>query len=442
MTAGTQRIAILGSGMAGLGAAHCLRSEGMASTLYDKNPYPGGHTASHHADGFIFDEGPHVSFTRNERIRRLFADSVGGEYQAVTAAVNNYWQGHWVRHPAITNLHGLPPALVVQVIQDFIDRPRDPEIRNYADWLNASYGEAFARTFPMQYTRKYHTTPAENMSTEWVGPRLYQARLEEVLLGAVSPAPQRVHYVQDYRYPTRGGFASFLSGLTRDLGIELGHRVTRIDPRARTLRFANGAEARYDALISSLPLPELVPMIVGAPPEVLAAADTLACTTVVLVNLGIARPDVSQASWTYFYDEEFPFSRISFPAVYSPHVVPEGTSSIQAEVYFSKKYRPLTQAPESLIDPVIDGLTRAGVMRPDDRVVLRQAQVIPYANIIFDLDRAAALGVVHGFLEEVGVTPCGRYGEWGYHWTDEAFISGEAAARRVLDRSIATAGAA
>jgi protoporphyrinogen oxidase len=89
MMAGTQRIAILGSGMAGLGAAHCLRSEGMASTLYDKNPYPGGHTASHQADGFIFDEGPHVSFTRNERIRQLFADSVGGDYQAVSAAVNN-----------------------------------------------------------------------------------------------------------------------------------------------------------------------------------------------------------------------------------------------------------------------------------------------------------------------------------------------------------------
>src|SRR5262245_41600386 len=171
MTAGTPKIAILGSGMAGLGAARCLHAEGLSSTLYDKNPYPGGHTASHEVSGFVFDEGPHVSFTKNERMRRLFADSVDGDYQTVTASVNNYWQGHWVRHPAITNLHGLPPSLVVDVLQDFIDRPRDPVVRNYADWLNASYGETFARTFPMQYTRKYHTTPAENMTTEWVGSR-------------------------------------------------------------------------------------------------------------------------------------------------------------------------------------------------------------------------------------------------------------------------------
>jgi len=177
-------------------------------------------------------------------------------------------------------------------LQDFIDRRRDPEVRNYADWLNASYGETFARTFPMQYTRKYHTTPAENMSTEWVGPRLYQARLEEVLLGAVSPIAQQVHYVQDYRYPTHGGFASYVNGLLADLRIELNHAVTRIDPSARTVQFGNGALIEFDHLISSIPLPDLIGLIAGAPRDVVEAAENLACTTVVLVNLGIDRADI------------------------------------------------------------------------------------------------------------------------------------------------------
>jgi hypothetical protein len=60
--------------------------------------------------------------------------------------------------------------------------------------------------------------------------------------------------------------------------------------------------------------------------------------------------------------------------------------------------------------------------------------MIPYANVIFDLDRASALSTVIGYLEEIDVFPCGRYGEWGYHWTDEAFISGENAIQKVLDR--------
>jgi hypothetical protein len=72
------------------------------------------------------------------------------------------------------------------------------------------------------------------------------------------------------------------------------------------------------------------------------------------------------------------------------------------------------------------------VIRPDDRIVYRGAQLVPYANIIFDLDRVAALRTVHGFLENLGIAWCGRYGDWGYLWTDEAFVSGAAAADKVM----------
>ena len=44
-----------------------------------------------------------------------------------------------------------------------------------------------------------------------------------------------------------------------------------IDPRARQLSFSNGHVAHYDALISSVPLPDLVRMIHGAPHDVLEA---------------------------------------------------------------------------------------------------------------------------------------------------------------------------
>ena len=37
----------------------------------------------------------------------------------------------------------------------------------------------------MEYTIKYHTTEAKNKSLDWIGPRLYQAKLEEVLRGAL-----------------------------------------------------------------------------------------------------------------------------------------------------------------------------------------------------------------------------------------------------------------
>ncbi|MBE0568178.1 MAG: FAD-dependent oxidoreductase [Deltaproteobacteria bacterium] len=430
------KIMVLGTGMAGLGASHRLRNEGIKAVLYDKNPYRGGHTASYDFGGFVFDEGPHVSYTRLDRLRNIFAESVNGEFETVTVAVNNYWKGHWIKHPAITNLHGLPPDLLVKVLHDFIERPKDGEesIRNYEDWLIASYGRTYAETFPMQYTRKFHTTTSDNMTTDWLGPRLYQAKLDEVLLGAVTPDTPNIHYVQESRYPKRNGFISFLESLLSESDIALNHRVVKIDPGSREVFFSHGAVERYDHLISSVPLPDLIPLIEGTPKDVLEAAQMLACTKLLLVNVGIDRPDVSTANWTYFYDDDMPFSRICFQRNASVFTVPDGTSSIQCEVYFSKKYKPMDKSPEEYIDSVIDALRRCGLIREDDRILLRNAMPLVYGNVIFDKDRPGALDIVHGYLKNLGIAYCGRYGDWGYLWTDDSFVSGENAAQRVLDR--------
>jgi protoporphyrinogen oxidase len=427
---------ILGSGMAGLGAAAQFRAEGRAARVLEKKPYAGGHTTTHTRDGFVFDEGPHVSFTKQEKVQKIFAESVGNDYLCIDAQIDNYWQGRYIRHPVITNMHGMPHDLVVKCISDYVEatKNRSARIDNYEEWLVASYGRTYAETFPMAYTRKYHTTPASNMSTDWVGPRLYQAKLDEILRGSLSSESPNIHYVQDYRYPRHGGFAAFLKGLERASTIDLNHEVAAIDPVVRQLRLRDGRTRDYGGLVSSIPLPDLLPMIKGAPRDVLEAAELLACTSVVLVNLGIDREDVSKASWTYFYEEEFPFSRVSFPRTFSPHVVPAGCSSIQAEVYFSKKYKPLTGSPEDCIEPAIEGLRKCGSIRDGDKIVFREAMLVPYANIIFDLDRAAAVSTVHAYLDDVGIAYCGRYGDWGYLWSDEAFVSGENAALKTLGR--------
>lgn len=428
-------IAILGSGMAGCGAAYRLRGEGADVVLYDKNPYLGGHTISlTYDEGFTFDIGPHVSFTSDARIQEIFAEAVDGAFDSRAYRFNNYWEGCWLGHPAQTNLYGLPPEVIVKVISDFVaEGGREREIGNYQDWLCAAYGETFAEWFPGRYTYKYHTTEAANLTTDWMGPRMYRPSLDEMLLGALTPSTPNVHYIRQFRYPRRGGFASYVKGLAAPHDIRLNHEVTSIDPRSRTLSFQDGRTESYDALISSIPLPEVVPLIRGAPDDVLAAADALACSTCVLVNIGIGRPDIAEVQISYFYDLDVVFPRASFPHMMAESTVPDGCSSVQVEIYFSRKYRPFTGSPEDYIEPTLRDLVRCGVLREDDDIVVKDAVLVPYANIIFDHDRAAALERVQAFLDEAGVRNCGRYGEWAYYWTDDSFKSGERAAERALD---------
>lgn len=436
-------IVVLGTGMAGFGAAYRLHAEGIAPMMYDKNSYHGGHTASFRFEsGFLFDMGPHISFTKDTRIQDLFADSVDQQYETLRIDLNNYWRGHWPKHPVQVNLHGMPEDVIVKCISDFVEVRQAPDrpVKNYEDWLLASFGRTFAELFPMQYTRKYHTTTADNMSIDWLGPRIYRPSLEEVLRGALSHLVSDVHYITHFRYPRNDGFVSYLKKFVPLGNLKLNHELVSIDPRRRQLNFSNGLTTNYDSLISSVPLPDLIRMMQGVPQDVVEASRRLACTTVVLVNVGINREDISRSHLTYIYDEDICFTRLGFPHMLSATNVPPGTGSIQAEVYFSEKYRPLTGPPEACIEPVIKDLRRIGLIKEKDRVLFSKAMMLRYANIIFDLDRAAALKTVHGYLDDLGIGYCGRYGDWGYMWTDESFKSGELAAERALSAAASVRG--
>lgn len=432
-------IRILGAGCAGFGAAHQLWSQGIQPVIYEARDHHGGHTASFdYGDGFVFDEGPHISFTKNERIQKLFAESVGEDFQAFPSRVNNYWKGHWIKHPAQVNLAGLPQQLIVDCIKDFIHAQHNDfgEIKHYQDWLHAAFGPTFGDTFPGEYTKKYHTTEAKNLTTDWLGPRLYQPDIEEVLHGALNQETEDVHYIPNFRYPTNGGFVSYLDMFAKRSTIHLDHRVTEIDMAEKMLTFANGNQAPFEELVSSIPLPALIPLIKNAPADVLEAASLLSCSQVVLINIGLNRADVSDNHWTYFYDAEIPFSRLSFPHMFSPKCAPEGCGMIQAEIYFSDKWKPMTGTCEDWIEPTIQDLMRIGYIKDRSEIIHTSTLYAPYGNVIFDHDRPKCLKLVHDYLKDIGIAYCGRYGDWAYIWTDESFISGERAANMVANYKV------
>jgi protoporphyrinogen oxidase len=432
--------AVLGTGMAGLGAGYQLDSEGVSFVCYDQNDAIGGHTRSlRYPGGFVFDEGGHISFTKHDHVKQILADNVRGEFEERTLTIDNYWHGLRVPHPVQINLRGLPSELIVRVIADFVEastKPMpDPATQTYEQWLYTTYGKTFAETFPIVYGTKYHTTTMDRLVTDWIGPRMYRPNLEEVLAGALPAGGQHIqHYVDGYRYPSRGGFVSYLEPFAERFDIRLGHRVVSIDPKSKHLRFANGSETSYSAVISSIPLPALVPLVEGAPSDVVEAASKLAFTTVVLFNIAVNRDDVSNTAITYFYDEDIALSRVNLPHMFSPHNAPPGCGLIQAEIYFSDKYKPMTSSPASYFPQVLADLTRTGFIRETDEILLQETYVNRYANVIYDLDRADAVATVHGFLDDQEIFYCGRYGDWDHAWTDQSFISGETAARRALER--------
>ena len=438
----SEQVAVLGAGLAGLAAAGRARELGLEVDLYERHPYVGGHAYSHEIDGFTFDEGPHVSFTKRPEIQQLFADALEGDFLEHRSVITNFWRGHEITHPAQTNLHGLPAEVVGRCIVDFVKAryEEEHEVQTYADWCHQGLGRAFSEEFTFRYTRKYWTTEASNMSTDWVGTRMYPPKLEEVVRGALAPGEEGAnhHYLTGYRYPRTGGFGSYVRAVSRGVEAHLEHDLVGVDLGRRRLEFANGKAAHFDTLINTLPLPELVRRISDAPHEVREAAEQLVCTSVEVINVGLGRDEgFPAAHWMYFYDEDTIFSRANLPHRLSPYNVPQGCGSIQLEVYHSR-YRPLPV--EDVLSRTMDDLVREGLMERGEEVRVAHRQSIAYANVLFDLARARNLGIVQEYLQSNGVLPAGRYGEWAYLWTDDSIVSGWAAAERAATGAAALAG--
>ena len=149
------RVAILGAGMAGMAAYKTLSD--LDCTIFEARNQPGGHSSSFHVDGFIFDEGPHLSFTPHQRIKDFFAQSVNGRFLEHPAYATNYFHCDILKHPVQCNLYGLPSDMITRCIADFVraQYENSSPIINYKDWCYKGLGETISETFTRPYTRKY-----------------------------------------------------------------------------------------------------------------------------------------------------------------------------------------------------------------------------------------------------------------------------------------------
>ncbi|HBY58155.1 MAG TPA: hypothetical protein DEG96_09945 [Candidatus Atribacteria bacterium] len=423
---GKPQISILGAGLSGLSAAYHLREKGYKTVLYEKEAQPGGLCRSENIDGFIFDHGIHISFTKDEYIRNLFAQSVNDQFEEHRALSLNYFQGHWIKHPAQNNLYGLPISIVKDCLVDFIKAKYEYNfpVRNYRDWCHLAFGKAFCAYFTHKYTRKFWSVEPEELTTDWVGERLYKPNIEEVIEGALKGEAVNRYYINSFRYPVSGGFQSFLKVFLQGQNLKLGYNLKELDLKNKVMAFKNGTKEHYEILISTIPLPELIGIMKDVPEEVKQTTGKLKWTSLFMINIAVCRKLTGQHYWNYYYDEQIPFSRVFFMSRFAKNNAPLGYETLQIEIPYSQA-KPLKMSREDIIEVVLNKLRGTGDLLPGDNVRILSTMNIDYGYVIFDFERERNLAIIHQYLRDNGVFYCGRFGEWDYLWTDQTVLSGK-----------------
>ena len=417
MTVEHINIAVLGAGIAGLGAAHRARELSKQAIIFESRSSVGGLLDNFTVNGFRFDYAVHLSFTKEDVVRRVFDKT---PYHTHLSDSFCFEDDRWLKHPVQNNLFPLPTKQKVELIKSFLTRPTELTGEDYESWLRRQYGDAISDRYPIPYTSKYWDTPASGLSTSWIGNRMRGAELEEILSGALSPETPNHYYTKEMRYPKTGGYKSFIKPLIDSSEIRCNHRCTKIDTSNNRIIFENGHQVIYENLVSTIPLPELALICPEMPDSIRTCTKTLKATSIDLISIGFNK-NLIKDLWFYIYDKDILASRAYSPSVKSPENVPQNCSSLQFEIY--------TRGTESRFDAeelkmnTIFALEKMNIARPED-IELTDHRRIRYGNVIYDLGMEVHRDKILDWCKTAGIASCGRFGEWGYLWSDQSFMSG------------------
>ena len=438
---------ILGAGLSGISTSYHLGHDKCLILEQKKRIF--GHVNSYNQNSFTWDIGPHVSFTKSEYVKNLFARNVKNEYLEWDAKISNYYAGNWINHPVQMNLSQVPEPLRTECLTSFknsICNNITPS--NYDEWLNKTFGETLNKKFITKYTKKYWTIEPKLMSLDWVSNKLYQPTLEEITQGYLGAGSNKGHYINSIRYPVRGGFKSFVKPLSKKANIRGGVQVLNIDTKKKLIESKDGEIFHYKYLINTIPLNNFIPLIKNISGDLIDAGNRLNCSKLLLINIEVPYPLNNENTWFYVYDEEKYSTRVSIINNLSDFNTPENKSGLQVEVYFSD-YKPCVEDHNVISSKVLQELIDMGILHSQSSENKYKTHVkwVEHANIIFDHKRKEALSFILDNLIEYGLMRksqdtlsttdwskkldfqkgnfflSGRFAEWKYYWTDDCVLS-------------------
>jgi UDP-galactopyranose mutase len=452
---------ILGAGPTGLSAAYHY---GAGSVVLEREAKVGGWCRSIEDTGFTFDHAGHIMFSDDPYVQDLYRLLLGDNVHWQEREAWIYSKGVYTRYPFQGALHGLPPEVLRECLvgaiearfgtlsrsSDDIDAAADVKDccadatgieaheardaseappRNFEEFIHRTWGAGVAKHFAIPYNRKLWTIPLCEMETSWLGGRVPLPDLEEMIEGALQPVPKPMGPNARFGYPLRGGFQALMNGFLPLLRAELvlQANVERVSPLLRAVTLADGRRFQYDTLVSTLPLPVLIAAMGDeAPAEIRRAASELRHVSIRCVNLGVARPHLSDRHWIYF-PEDTVFHRVFLQGNASPHCNPPGGFGLTCEISYSAT-KPLPAVGAALTERCVQDCIRVGLLDPSDALLTSNQIDMPYAYVVYDHGRAERVARIRAWLSNFDIILAGRYSEWEYYNSDHAFIAGKKAA--------------
>ena len=417
-------VLIIGAGLAGLSAGYHLN--GQDHIIVEADDRVGGLCKSFAVDGFHFDCTGHLIHFRTTEGRQIITDLVKDKIQEHHRKSAIYLQGRYTDYPFQANTFGLPPEIIKDCVYGFVqtllEKKKKQNIRNFRDWILDVFGDGIARHFMIPYNEKLWQHDLGDIALDWVNWSIPKPSLEDVLNGALGIRNREFGYNPVFYYPIHGGIGLLPESIPVRGKLLLNSPVEKIHLRKRRATLKDGKMISYRHLLSTMPLHSLLAKIEDPPVFFGQAREQLQYVSVLNVNLGIDRANVTPYHWVYFPEKDKPFYRIGCTSNFSAGVAPPNTSCLYVEV--SLRSDRAHDIP-SLVNATIASLRQTGILRAEDKIIAQYPVVLTYAYVLYNTARKKAVDRIQQYLRARNVRSFGRYGSWVYSSMEDAVLEGK-----------------
>lgn len=286
------------------------------------------------------------------------------------------------------------------------------------EWLEASFGPTLCKLFFFPF----HDLYTAGLYKEIAPQDAYKSpvNLPVAIQGAFKQSAA-VGYNTTYIYPIEG-LNTLAQRMAASCNIHYGKRAVRIDVKQKEIHFADGGSKRYERLISTLPLNQMIAMT-----GLKVDSRTDPHTSVLVLNIGAVRgPKCPDDHWLYNPDTTSLFHRVGFYSNVDRSFLPAShrERGDRVSIYIEKGY--------------------VGGQRPSDRETAQYAAAV--VRELQDWDFIGEAEVVDPTwidvaytwawpgskwreqamraLEEHSIYPVGRYARWTFQGISDSIRDG------------------
>jgi protoporphyrinogen oxidase len=419
---------ILGGGLTGISAAIHLNKPWL---LFEREAALGGLAVTREKQGYFFDRTGHWMHLRNQGMKDLVAQVLPGQMVEVERRARIFSHGVTTLYPFQANLYGLPPEVVKEcllgVVEARLTPAGGPEPKNFEEYCLRHFGAGISRHFMIPYNERLWGVPPREITAAWCSRFVPLPNLEQVVSGAVGADAGALGYNATFLYPRQGGiqtFATALAGRLDPRRVRTSAGLDQVDYQ-RHEATVGGERVRYSALVSTLPLPELLRRMSGLPKTIEEYASQLRCTTLRYLDLATRSQPTADWHWVYVPEKGFPFYRVGIFSNASASMAPSGCGSFYVEL------ADRSPVSETTIRESAQGLVAMGAIASPNDVLFADPREIDYAYVVFDDNYYAATNAIFTFLESHAIYSRGRYGSWTYNSMEDALLAGREVAATI-----------